>query len=68
MMVEVQFRTISMNWWASLENKIRYKKDVVITEEISDELRECAEASERLDAKLEQIQKKIGANQTEIYI
>ncbi|MGN0653438.1 MAG: GTP pyrophosphokinase family protein [Oscillospiraceae bacterium] len=68
MMVEVQFRTISMDWWASLEHKIRYKKDVVITEEISNELRECAEAAERLDAKMEQIQKKIGANQSEIYI
>ena len=27
MKVEVQFRTISMDWWASLEHKIRYKKD-----------------------------------------
>lgn len=26
MRVEVQFRTISMDWWASLEHKIRYKK------------------------------------------
>ena len=28
MRVEVQFRTISMDWWASLEHKIRYKKDL----------------------------------------
>lgn len=26
MRVEVQFRTISMDWWASLEHKIRYKR------------------------------------------
>lgn len=38
MKVEVQFRTISMDWWASLEHKIRYKKDVVITPEIEKEL------------------------------
>ena len=42
MKVEVQFRTISMDWWASLEHKIRYKKDVIITPEIAKELRECA--------------------------
>ena len=35
MKVEVQFRTISMDWWASLEHKIRYKKNVVITDQIA---------------------------------
>ena len=30
MRVEVQFRTISMDWWASLEHKIRYKKDLPV--------------------------------------
>ena len=34
MKVEVQFRTMSMDWWASLEHKISYKKD------IPDELRD----------------------------
>ena len=32
MKVEVQFRTISMDWWASLEHKIRYKKDYTLTD------------------------------------
>ncbi len=59
MKVEVQFRTISMDWWASLEHKIRYKKDVTISEDISKELCECAEAAAVLDNKMEQIQKKI---------
>ncbi len=60
MKVEVQFRTISMDWWASLEHKIRYKKDVKVPKDIADELRECAEAAAILDNRMERIQKKIG--------
>lgn len=60
MKVEVQFRTISMDWWASLEHKIRYKKDVKVPKDIAEELRECAEAAAILDNRMEQIQKKIG--------
>lgn len=59
MKVEVQFRTISMDWWASLEHKIRYKKDVAVPKEISDDLRDCAEAAARLDNRMEQIQQKL---------
>lgn len=60
MRVEVQFRTISMDWWASLEHKLRYKKDVFVSKEVTEELRECAEAAAVLDSRMEQIQKKIG--------
>ena len=60
MKVEVQFRTISMDWWASLEHKMSYKKDVIVSEDITNELRECAEAAALLDNRMEQIQKKIG--------
>ena len=56
MRVEVQFRTISMDWWASLEHKIRYKKGLEIPEAISRELYECAEQAAFLDARMEQIQ------------
>lgn len=61
MQVEVQFRTISMDWWASLEHKIRYKKDYVITPETERELKACAEISAGLDVKMEQIHKKVEA-------
>ncbi len=57
MKVEVQFRTISQDWWASLEHKIRYKKDIEHTEEIANELRECAEKAANLDNRMEQIRK-----------
>ena len=59
MKVEVQFRTISMDWWASLEHKIRYKKDVTITDDISNELLMCAEIGAELDARMEAIQRKV---------
>ena len=59
MKVEVQFRTISMDWWASLEHKIRYKKDVAVSEEMAAELRDCAESAAVLDARMEAIQKRI---------
>ena len=59
MKVEVQFRTISMDWWASLEHKIRYKKDVVVPSDVATELRECAEAAAILDNRMERLQKRI---------
>ena len=59
MKVEVQFRTISMDCWASLEHKIRYKKDVHISPEIAEDLRSCAEICEVLDQKMEAIQNKV---------
>ncbi len=41
--VEVQLRTIAMDTWASLEHKIRYKKNIAEQELISDELKRCAD-------------------------
>ena len=54
MKVEVQIRTISMDWWASLEHKIRYKKDLPdeLSRKLADELKECAEAAAKLDQKM----------------
>ena len=59
MKVEVQFRTISMDWWASLEHKIRYKKSVKVSMKITEELRDCAEAAALLDNRMESIQKQL---------
>lgn len=61
MKVEVQFRTISMDWWASLEHKINYKKNVPddIRAEITKELLECATMGASLDARMEGIQKRV---------
>jgi len=56
MKVEVQFRTISMDWWASLEHKIRYKKEVCDGDIIEKELIECAEMGAQMDARMERLQ------------
>lgn len=61
MKVEVQFRTISMDWWASLEHKISYKKDMPeeMREEITKELLECATLGASLDERMERIQQQV---------
>ena len=59
MKVEVQFRTISMDWWASLEHKIKYKKSYKLTPETEAELKECAKVSTELDERMERIHKNV---------
>lgn len=57
MKVEVQLRTIAMEFWANLEHKLRYKKDLSedITALTSAELLECAEMSANLDLKMQNV-------------
>ncbi|MCI9006107.1 MAG: GTP pyrophosphokinase family protein [Lachnospiraceae bacterium] len=50
--VEIQIRTIAMDFWASLEHKIYYKFEGNAPEYISRDLRECAEIVSKLDAKM----------------
>ena len=59
MKAEIQLRTIAMDFWASLEHKLRYKNDVEIDKNISDELRLCAEISAHLDLKMDSLRKLI---------
>lgn len=50
--VEIQIRTIAMDFWASLEHKIYYKFEGNAPAYISQDLRECAEIVSMLDAKM----------------
>ena len=50
--VEIQIRTIAMDFWASLEHKIYYKFEGNAPEYISRELQECAEMVSTLDEKM----------------
>lgn len=59
MKVEIQLRTIAMDFWASLEHQLRYKKDVEFTDEMADELYRCAELSADLDLRMEALRKKV---------
>ena len=58
---EVQLRTIAMDFWASLDHKLQYKKDIAPEEaaEISRSLAECAETIAALDEKMEKIKNRI---------
>ena len=59
MKVEVQIRTIAMDFWANLEHRIRYKKDIKAADEIIDELKECADNIAATDEKMMIIREKI---------
>lgn len=64
MKVEIQLRTIAMDFWASLEHKLQYKKTLPPeeAEEIRHELFECAVLSYSLDQRMENIKNKITQN------
>lgn len=61
MRVEVQLRTIAMDFWASLDHKLSYKKDIPEEEAklLRQELLECAQISTDLDVRMGEIKNRI---------
>lgn len=57
--VEVQLRTVAMDFWASLEHQLKYKHDIVEGGQIVDRLRICAETIANLDVEMLSIRRKI---------
>ena len=57
--VEIQIRTIAMDFWASLEHKIYYKFEGNAPEYISRELRDCAQIVAMLDLKMLQLNEEV---------
>ncbi|MDE5596534.1 MAG: response regulator [Lachnospiraceae bacterium] len=57
--VEVQFRTIAMDFWASLEHKLKYKQDVEDAETIVRQLKVCADSIGILDYQMQEIRNQI---------
>ncbi len=57
--VEVQIRTIAMDFWASVEHNIKYKREIEGADEIIRELKECADVISSTDAKLLELRKRI---------
>ncbi|MBE7063888.1 MAG: GTP pyrophosphokinase family protein [Ruminococcaceae bacterium] len=55
MKVEIQLRTIAMDFWASLEHQLRYKKDFDFSESMIQELKTCADLSAELDVRMDRI-------------
>lgn len=58
MKVEIQLRTIAMDFWASLEHQLKYKKDHEFTKEMEKELYECASLSAELDRRMDWLRSK----------
>ena len=61
MRVEVQIRTMAMDFWASLDHQLKYKKELGEETDISDELRECADVIAQTDERMLEIRKQIEA-------
>ena len=59
MRVEIQLRTIAMDFWASLEHQLNYKKNITNAEMIQQELKHCAEVNAELDRRMSEIKRNI---------
>ena len=59
MKVEVQIRTIAMDFWASLEHHVKYKKDIENSEEIAQRLKKCADIISETDCEMQDIGREI---------
>ena len=57
--VELQIRTVAMDFWASLEHKIYYKYDKNVPTELLAELKEAAGVADRLDSTMERIHNEV---------
>lgn len=63
MAVEVQIRTIAMDFWASLEHQLKYKQEVPNQQEIVAQLTVCAEQIASIDQQMWQVRRKIEASE-----
>lgn len=57
--VELQLRTLAMDTWANLEHQLRYKKNVLFSSKMADELIRCADLSVELDRRMGNLQKQL---------
>ena len=57
--VEIQIRTMAMDFWASLEHKINYKYEKQIPKGIKKELKECAKMTQKLDKRMSNLGKSL---------
>ncbi len=65
MKVEVQFRTIAMDFWASLDHKLKYKKNVKNPDVVAQELLRCADIITEMDQKMQDIRDMIEEGMSE---
>ena len=63
MLVEVQLRTTAMVFWASIEHKIKYKKNISDGDAVAERLRQCAEEISRIDEQMQSIRDEVESMQ-----
>ncbi len=66
MRVEIQLRTIAMDFWASLEHKLKYKQDVENSAHVIQELKDCADIIAQVDHRMEALRHEVSLNPKEI--
>ena len=57
--VEVQIRTIAMDFWASLEHQMKYKREIPDQQHIVAQLKNCAEDIARVDREMMDIRRRL---------
>ena len=57
--VEIQFRSIAMDTWASLEHELKYKNKGALTEDIQKQLTQCAKTLSDVDEQMERIRHQV---------
>ena len=62
MRVEIQIRTVAMDFWASLEHQMKYKQDIDNADKIMQELKECADTIAETDMRMLRIRESIKQN------
>lgn len=60
--VEIQIRTIAMDFWSNLEHEMRYKKNIKNQQLIGEELRRCADEIATTDINMQTIRKLIDSS------
>ncbi len=66
MRVEVQIRTMAMDFWASLDHQLKYKKEFINSDTVERQLKECAEVIAQTDAKMLSIRKSLESQGLEV--
>ncbi|MEO6122697.1 MAG: GTP pyrophosphokinase family protein [Ilumatobacteraceae bacterium] len=59
--VEMQFRTVAMDFWASLEHKIYYKYDRAVPDSLLAELKEAADTAASLDQRMQRLHREVAS-------
>lgn len=63
--VEIQIRSVAMDFWASLEHQLKYKTEGDVPDEIAAELKDCSDVIANTDQRMQKIYNTLKTNKTE---